>query len=284
MTILNRKVSWDGTKIIYTADDKHAKVIVEEMGLKSDSKGLTSPIVKEEDNAEVEELSRDEAKHFRRVAARANYLGQDRPDIQCAVKEICREMSRPTTKGSGRLKRLARYLVAVPELKIEFGCDGEEEWIDAFSDSDWVGCKSSRKSTSGGLLCWGGCLMKSWSRTQATIAISVGEAEYYATVSAAAEALGFQSLMKDLGIDLKIRIWTDSSAAKSVASRTGIGKLRHLDVKMLWVQQKVRSRALYMRKIKGTDNPADLMTKPKEMKEGIRLTSLVNVKMLLRSG
>ena len=281
MTILNRKVTWDGEKIVCRADDKHAKIIIEEMGLDMKSKGLSSPIVKEEDDQEEgEELSREESKHFRRVTARANYLGQDRMDLQYAVKEISREMSRPTTKGMKKLKRLARYLVEVPEVEIVFRADGEEDWMDAYSDSDWAGCKSTRKSTSGGLLCWGGCLMKSWARTQASLALSVGEAEYYATVSAAAEALGFRSLMKDLGIDLKIRIWTDSSAAKSIASRTGLGKLRHLDVRILWVQKKVREHELYMKKVKGLENPADLMTKPKDIKEGQRLANLVNVKLL----
>ena len=52
MTILNRKVTWDGEKIVRRADDKHAKIIIEEMGLDMKSKGLSSPIVKEEDDQE----------------------------------------------------------------------------------------------------------------------------------------------------------------------------------------------------------------------------------------
>ena len=124
--------------------------------------------------------------------------------------------------------------------------------------------------------------MKSWSRTQATIALSSGEAEYYSTVTAAAEALGFRSLLKDLGCTVKIRVWTDSAAAKSIGSRMGIGKVRHLDTKYLWVQQKVRDRELYLKKVHGSKNPADMMTKPKEVKEIRRLAALVGVKVLLR--
>ena len=44
-----------------------------------------------------------------------------------------------------------------------------------------------------------GGALKSWSSTQATVAMSSGEAEYYALVKGAAEGLGMQALMKDLG-------------------------------------------------------------------------------------
>ena len=81
-----------------------------------------------------------------------------------------------------------------------------------------------------------GGALKSWSSTQATVALSVGEAEYYALVKAAAEGLGIQSVMRDLGWEVKVRVRVDSSTANSVASRIGMGKLRHLEVKFLWVQ------------------------------------------------
>lgn len=56
-------------------------------------------------------------------------------------------------------------------------------------------------------------------------------------VRAASEALGMQSIMSDLGWSCKIRLLVDSSAAKSIASRTGLGKLRHLEIKFLWLQE-----------------------------------------------
>ena len=281
ITILNRSIEWTGEKLVYTADDKHARIIIEEMGLKEGSKGLAWPCVKEEAAGEEgeEELSQEESRHFRRVAARANYLGMDRMDIQFAVKEICREMSKPTFAGQRKLKRLARYLVSHPRVEIEFDGEGDEGFIDAFSDSDWAGCRVSRKSTCGGLVAWGGNVMKSWSRTQASVSLSVGEAEYYALTSAAAEAIGFKSLLKDLGVEAKIKVWTDSAAAKSITSRKGIGKIRHLEVKFLWVQEKTRRRELQMKKVAGSENPADILTKPKDEKDIRRLAEKMKVKV-----
>jgi len=67
--------------------------------------------------------------------------------------------------------------------------------------------------------------------------------------------------MLDLNIELPLRLWTDSTAAIGVTSRQGVGKIRHLDTRTLWVQQAVRTGRVEVRKVKGTENPADLFTK-----------------------
>ena len=66
------------------------------------------------------ELSRCEAKDFRRLGMTANYLAMDRPDIQFAVNQICREMSIPKVTGLKKLKKLARYLRGALEVAIHF--------------------------------------------------------------------------------------------------------------------------------------------------------------------
>ena len=119
---------------------------------------------------------------------------------------------------------------------------------------------------------WGGVdipggILKTWSSTQASIAQSSGEAEYYALVRAASEALGMQSIMHDLGWHCKIRLLVDSSAAKSIASRTGLGELCHLEIKFLWLQECVRRGKLVLRKVRGDINPADVLTKPKSLED-----------------
>ena len=135
-----------------------------------------------------------------------------------------------------------------------------------YSDSDWAGCLRTRKSTSGGDDIPGG-ILKTWSSTQASIAQSSGEAEYYALVRAASEALGMKSIMNDLGWDCKIRLLVDSSAAKSIASRTGLGKLRHLGIKFVWLQECVRRGKVVVSKVRGEVNPADVLTKPKSLED-----------------
>ena len=68
-------------------------------------------------------------------------------------------------------------------------------------------------------------------------------------------------MLGDLGIKLPIRVWTDSTATIGICGRGGLGKLRHIDTQCFWLQQKVRNGSLEIRKVKGTENPADLFTK-----------------------
>jgi hypothetical protein len=104
-------------------------------------------------------------------------------------------------------------------------------------------------------------LIKSWSTTQAPISLSSGEAEFYGVVKGSSVALGYQAMLEDLGHSLAVRVWTDSTATIGICGRRGLGKLRHIDTQCLWIQQKVRSKAIELRKVRGDLNPADLFTK-----------------------
>ena len=81
-------------------------------------------------------------------------------------------------------------------------------------------------------------------------------------VKAASEAFGLQSVAQDLGFELRISLCTDSSAAVGICRRAGIGRVRHLAVGQLWVQELVRDGAVGLFKVRGEFNPADLLTKP----------------------
>ena len=103
--------------------------------------------------------------------------------------------------------------------------------------------------------------MRGWASTQAVHALSSGEAEYYAAIKGACAALGFQSMLKDSGLKASVTLFTDSSAARGIIHREGLGKLRHLETGYLWLQAAVKNKRLQVRKVLGTENPADLFTK-----------------------
>ena len=124
-----------------------------------------------------------------------------------------------------------------------------------------LGAPGTRKSTSGGCAVLGAHPIKTWSSTQSSVALSSGEAELNGVVRGAGVELGYQSLLRDLGVNSSLRVWTDSLAAIGICSRQGLGKLRHLDTHTLWIQQAVRSKRVDLRKVAGEVNPADLFTK-----------------------
>ena len=258
---LNRIVRWCDDCIEYEADPRQAERLVAECGLEG-SKAVATPGVKatfkelEEDTA----LPKDLHTAFRSAAARGNYLAADRIDGQFACKEICRSMASPTQHAWKALKRFCRYLNGVPRLSYRFE-QQSVSGIDVYADTDWAGCPRTRKSTSGGCVMLGKHAMKHWSSTQTSVALSSGEAEFAGVIRGAGQGLGYQALLRDLGVDAPLRVWTDSSTAIGICSRQGPGKMRHLDTHTLWIQQAVRTGRVDLRKVLGEENPADLLTK-----------------------
>ena len=283
--VLNRKVIWHDDGISYEADERHAREIIKQTGA-DDMKSLKVPIVRE-GSLETEEEKRNDIQvkkkrgmltkkiseegspklnptdstRFRAIAARANYLAIDRGDIMFATKEPTRKMSEPTESDWNKLVRLGRYLKGRPRVLMWYKFQDEPSCIEGHSDTDWAGCRRTRRSTTGGYINFGSHVLKMWCKTQATVALSSAEAELYGIVRASAEVLGAKSMLKDFGKEVGGCVLGDASAALAIVQRQGLGKMRHLDTQYLWVQEKAVRKELEFRKVKGKENAADLFTK-----------------------
>ena len=107
----------------------------------------------------------------------------------------------------------------------------------------------------------GGHCVKSWSSTQKSISLSAAEAELVAAVKMAADTIGMQQLMEEWNIKLKCCVFVESSAALGIVNRKGNGKMRHVKIGMLWIQEKRETGEVRFEKVAGAVNPGDLMTK-----------------------
>ena len=111
--ILNRIISWqDGFGIKYEADQRHAEILIEALDLQT-AREVSTPGVKESGG---ESTISGRPTEYRAVAARCNYLSQDRPDLLFAAKGICRSMSNPSEEDWVKAKRLGRYSKGEPRL------------------------------------------------------------------------------------------------------------------------------------------------------------------------
>ena len=118
----------------------------------------------------------------------------------------------------------------------------------------------TRRSTSGGALCHGGHLVMHYSRTQQLIALSSAEAELNASIKAAQEGLCLRNLLVELGEDSFLRLFGDSSANDGIIKRAGTGKVKHLSVRQLWLQEQSAAGELSHTKMPRLDNPSDVLT------------------------
>ena len=195
------------------------------------------------------------------MAARATYLALGRPDIAYATKELCRCFANPNSDALHALKHLVRYLIGVPRLVWHFNYQKPVDTIVSMVDTDFAGCLSTRRSTSGGAALRGAHLLRHWSVTQGTVTLSSGEAELHGICKGASTSMGLLSIAKDLGLSWNLTLRTDSTAAIGITRRRGLGKIRHLATADLWVQDRVRAGDFRLEKVPGADNVADILTK-----------------------
>ena len=192
---------------------------------------------------------------------RAAFLAQDRGDIGEATKSLAQGMAKPNAGHLSDLKHLGRYLAGSPHVANRFTQQAMPKAIVTAVDSDHAADKLTRKSITGMVQRFGSHTIKHTSNMQSALGLNVSECEFYAIVHGGAHGLGVQSYFRDWEMELEVVVESDSNAAKSFASRKGLGKQRHVMTRYLWIQERVANKDVTILKVKGGDNVADIMTK-----------------------
>ena len=237
--ILGRLVTWNTWGISWEADPRHVETLCRDLGVTGAK--VTTPSIKSKETSDEEDprLPTDQVTMFRSLAMRASYASQDRPDLQQACRELAKGMSEPHERHMKALKRPVRLLNRKPRLVQCFRNQDTFRDIVGWSDADHAGCVRTRKSTSGGVIQLGNGTLKTYCRGQAVISLSSGESEYYSLVSIMSESLGLQRLLKDWAVKVGYKIWMDAASGKSLGSRRGLGKAKHINTVFLWIQSYV---------------------------------------------
>ena len=255
-----KHIRWTRSGLEWEGDEKLRETLLQEWDMVNASP-VCSPIVKEESAAEGgQPMSGEAARKYRRAAAQVNYLSLDNPHIAYAAKELSRKMANPEIGDEIKVKRVLRYLAGCPRTVYWYPWQYEVQRVVTYTDSDWAGCLRTRRSTSGGVLFLGAHLVSHWSRTQQTVALSSGEAELNASLKGACESLGEKVMLEELGLKVGIIMYGDSSASQGTIQRQGAGRVKHLSVKQLWIQERVAQKELVTEKIARAHNCADSLT------------------------
>ena len=202
-------------------------------------------------------------------AMKQSYVDEQRPSsttsldhsqIAYAAKEAPRTIAAPPRGNLQKAKRIIRYLRSHPTSVSRFVLQDPQSNPTGYTDSDWAGCRRTRRSTSGGAILNGTHLLLHWSRTQAGVALSSAEAELNATLKGGCEALGIGKSCREMGDELDIVLRGDAAAAQGILSRKGSGKVKHFEVRQLWFQEKVRRGDVTLEKVPRARNPSDAFT------------------------
>ena len=226
------------------------------------------------------ELTGEECSRYRSVLGVLLYLCQERPDVQYAVKNLASYLKTPTEAATTFAKQTVKYLLGTKDYGIlypygtlmsntvdrinspEAKDTSKVPTVEVFTDSDWGGSAKDRSSTSSGMVFVCSCLVSSWSRTQKSIALSSCEAELVAATIGAAEGILIREVLKFvLNQEVHLDVRMDSSSARQWLQRSGIGRLKHLAARSLWLQNAVKEKELFLKAIPTQYNLSDLNTK-----------------------
>ena len=256
---LGKDWRYDSTDVQVRVLVHYWKELLAEFGLKDCRPAKTPSELKVEDDTTAA-LDSEEHAMYRRAVGKVMCAGVIRPDVQFTVKDLARRLAAPTGADWLRLKRLLKYFKGTQGYVLNLTGHDDSDAVDVYAVANWA-AGLNRRSTSSGCVFHRGALLTTWSRTQPTVTLSTAEAELYAMGMAVQEGQFIQHILAEMGMPSELKLHSDSSAARAVVARHGVGRIRHLAARQLWLQDELCEGRLEVMKVPGNDNPADLMTK-----------------------
>jgi histone deacetylase 1/2 len=218
---------------------------------------------------------------YRSVVGSLQYATITRPEISFAVNKVCQFMSAPLESHWSAVKRILRYLkgTITGGLKI-FPTDIHQPLsLRVFCDADWASDPDDRRSTSGAAIFFGPNLISWWSRKQQVVARSSTEAEYRSLAQATADVLWVQTILTELTVPyFPPKIYCDNQSAVLLAHNPILhSRTKHMEIDLFFVREKVLAKQVSVVHIPGTDQLADILTKPISTDKFLFIRNKLNV-------
>ena len=205
-----------------------------------------------------------EHKRYRRLVGQTLWLSSVRRDIAYSVKELSKFVHDPTEDDLNRGYHLLRYLVGTKNECIFLKPRKDKIFtIESFTDADLAGCRTSRKSTSGGCISLNGSIIHTWAKQQDTVADSSAESEFIGMTQACKQIKYLQQFLDELGIILgEIPILhVDNTSAMTMVTSNIKTRVKHLDRKRYWIRDYITNQNVIIKYIETKKNLADIFTK-----------------------
>ena len=186
-------------------------------------------------------------------------------------------MSEPEVVHQLQVVRVARYVLQHPEETWLFNYQADPKALYVYTDTEWAADELTRKSVSCTVERYGSHMFDCSVAKQSLVPLSSREAEFYGIVRAVGRQSKPHRSRSRSGCNS-----SDSSAARGICTRTGSGKVRHLSIKELGLQEAYRKKEFQLVSVDTLLNWADTGTKAHTSE---RLTSLLRqMPLRLREG
>ncbi|RVW98382.1 Retrovirus-related Pol polyprotein from transposon RE2 [Vitis vinifera] len=200
---------------------------------------------------------------YRRLVGKLNYLTITRPDISFPVSVVSQFLQSPCDSHWDAVIRILRYIKSTPGQGVLYENRGHTQVV-GYTDADWAGSPTDRRSTSGYCVFIGGNLISWKSKKQDVVARSSAEAEYRAMALATCELIWLRHLLQELrfGKDEQMKLICDNQAALHIASNPVFHeRTKHIEVDCHFIREKIASGCVATSFINSNDQLADIFTK-----------------------
>ncbi|RVW36762.1 Retrovirus-related Pol polyprotein from transposon RE1 [Vitis vinifera] len=199
---------------------------------------------------------------YRRLVGKLNYLTITRPDISFPVSVVSQFLQSPCDSHWDAVIRILRYIKSTPGQGVLYR-RGHTQVV-GYTDADWAGSPTDRRSTSGYCVFIGGNLISWKSKKQDVVARSSAEAEYRAMALATCELIWLRHLLQELrfGKDEQMKLICDNQAALHIASNPVFHeRTKHIEVDCHFIREKIASGCVATSFVNSNDQLADIFTK-----------------------
>ena len=204
-----------------------------------------------------------EREKFQRLVGRLIYLSHTRPNIAFAVSMVSQFMHSPGHDHFDAAYRILRYLKGTPGRGLMF-IKRDSLQIEVYTDADWAGSTTDRRSTSGYCTFVGGNLVTWRSKKQSVVAQSSAKTEFRSLAHGICEAMWIKRLIEDLkiSVSLPMKIYCDNKAAISIAHNPILhDRTKHIEVDKHFIKEKIESGLICVPYVPTTQQTADILTK-----------------------
>lgn len=255
---LEIRIRRKGKNEIYLDQEQFIDEILERFNMQ-ESKAVSTPI---DVNQKFEEFEEITGKPYQNLIGSLMYLAVlTRPDISHVVSKLSQFNTKYGEAHWKAAKRVLRYLKGTKDYCLAFKKNDDD--LIGFSDADWGGESSDRRSYTGFVFTFSGGAVSWESRKQISVALSTVEAEYMAIAESAKEGLHLRRLLKELGdIEGPVTIYNDNQGAQKLSSNpVNHRKTKHIDIRYHFIRDLVEKKEVNVKYLRTEHMVADFLTK-----------------------